>query len=99
MKVAIVGAGYSGLSLALNLHGQIRQALDILLFQAGRDFGPGTAYSTPYPYHLLNVPAKGMSAFASRPDDFVNWLLAHRPGLSCCKLIAWLIWDDPSMIW
>ncbi len=37
-------------------------------------FGLGQAYSTTNPDHLLNVPAARMSAFATQPGHFLDWL-------------------------
>lgn len=72
--IAIIGAGYSGVSLAINLQRLATKPLQILLFEAGNSLGLGAAYSTKNPAHLLNVIAGDMSAFPDRPDDFVNWL-------------------------
>ena len=38
--------------------------------------GPGAAYATANPRHLLNVRIENMSAFADEPDHFVRWLAA-----------------------
>ncbi len=44
------------------------------LFEPRPDLAAGIAYGTEHPGHLLNVPARGMSAFPDRPDHFVRWL-------------------------
>lgn len=44
------------------------------LFEPGAEIGAGIAYGTEHPGHLLNVPAKGMSAFANEPGHFLDWL-------------------------
>lgn len=72
-RVAIVGAGFSGVALAAQLVRQ-KPALDVVLIERGRRFGPGLAYSTKDTRHLLNVGASNMSALADQPDDFVRWL-------------------------
>jgi uncharacterized NAD(P)/FAD-binding protein YdhS len=73
-KVAIVGGGASGALAALHLAragtGPVR------LIERERAPGRGVAYSTDRPEHLLNVPARRMSAFADDPDHFVRWFEA-----------------------
>ena len=53
----------------------------VVIDRTGR-FGLGVAYSTPFEGHLLNVRSNRMSAVDGRPDDFVQWLEAHRPDLA-----------------
>lgn len=48
--------------------------LRVDLFEPGADLAAGIAYATEHPGHLLNVPARGMSAFAGQPDHFVDWV-------------------------
>ena len=72
-RVAIIGAGFSGVALAAQLVRQ-KPALDVVLIERGRRFGPGLAYSAEDTRHLLNVRASNMSALADEPDDFVRWL-------------------------
>lgn len=67
--VAVVGGGFAGTALALRLQGAAR----VLLFEPGAP-GPGLAYGTASPEHLLNVPAGGMSLWPERPGDFAEWL-------------------------
>jgi uncharacterized NAD(P)/FAD-binding protein YdhS len=76
--VAIIGAGFSGTILALNLlqHGSEQDRL--ILIERRRDIGVGQAYSTIEPHHLLNIPASGMSPFSDQPDAFVDFLAGHR---------------------
>ena len=79
-RVAIVGAGFSGTMLALNL---LEQAdVEVLLIERDRHrMGAGVAYSSSESTHLLNVRAGNMSAFADRPDHFCDWLATR--GLGC----------------
>lgn len=76
--VFIVGGGFSGIALASGLLDR-HPGLRVVLSQ--RSDGPafGLAYETACPIHLLNVPAKSMSAFADRPNDFLDW--AHSSGI------------------
>ena len=75
--IAIVGAGFSGTLLTLHLLRRCCPTTRIHLIERNRQFGPGAAYSTGNPSHLLNVPAGKMSAFRDRPSDFVDWLAAQ----------------------
>ena len=74
-RVAIVGGGASGTLQALHL---LRSGVDgIALFERAHRPGRGVAYSTRRPEHLLNVPARRMSAFPDEPDHFVHWFSRH----------------------
>src|SRR6478752_8856574 len=68
--VAIVGGGFSGTLMAVNLlrYGDCR----VTLIERGDGFARGVAYSTREPRHLLNVRAGNMSALPDQPDHFVN---------------------------
>src|SRR5579885_505559 len=76
LRIGIVGAGFSGTALAANLHRMSGIPIEIVLIDKRGRFGEGEAYSTPYPFHLLNVRAQDMSAFETAPDHFVNWISA-----------------------
>ncbi|TFW12272.1 FAD-dependent oxidoreductase [Brevundimonas intermedia] len=75
--VAIVGAGFSGLLTAVNLLKASPQVRVTLIERRGV-FGPGTAYDTGNPGHLLNVRLDNMSAFPDRPGHLADWL-AEQP--------------------
>lgn len=77
--IAIIGGGASGTLAAIQCLRWAASPLRIVLFEPGGRPGRGVAYSTERPEHLLNVPSGRMSAFADRPDDFLDWLAA-RPG-------------------
>src|SRR6478609_1705398 len=75
LRVAIVGAGYSGSLIAVHLLRQPQPVhIDII---DTRLPGRGLAYSTAWDDHLLNVPAARMSAFISEPSHFLEWLKTH----------------------
>lgn len=78
-RVAIVGAGFSGTMLALNL---LEQAdVEVLLIERDRHrMGTGVAYSCSESSHLLNVRAGNMSAFPDRPHHFSDWLASRGLG-------------------
>jgi uncharacterized NAD(P)/FAD-binding protein YdhS len=72
LRLAIIGAGYSGTLLAVHLLRQSKPAhIDLI---DPRLPGRGLAYSTAWGCHLLNVPAGRMSSFASEPGHFIEWL-------------------------
>lgn len=73
LKIAIVGAGFSGTALVSMLSQFADQPVEIFLFDKSGQFGPGIAYSTDNSCHLLNVPAKNMSANDDE-NHFLNWL-------------------------
>jgi uncharacterized NAD(P)/FAD-binding protein YdhS len=78
-SIAVVGAGFSGTLLALHLMRQCSPDIRILLAERNAQFGHGAAYATGNSSHLLNVPASKMSAFQSRPEDFLDWLRSLPP--------------------
>jgi uncharacterized NAD(P)/FAD-binding protein YdhS len=72
--VVIVGGGASGTLMAAHLLRKGSGRGPVVLIERGSDQGPGVAYSTKEPSHLLNVPAAGMSAIHDEPNHFVDWL-------------------------
>lgn len=77
LKIAIVGAGFSGTAFAAACHQHFKTPVQIFLYEKTGVFGPGEAYKTPFFYHLLNVKAKDMSAYEDYPDDFLQWLESY----------------------
>ncbi len=75
--LAIIGGGFSGSLLAVQLLRQARQPLRIVLIERDDLPGRGVAYRDQPDCHLLNVRAEAMSAFADQPDHFLNWLNTH----------------------
>jgi uncharacterized NAD(P)/FAD-binding protein YdhS len=73
-SVAIVGGGFCGTVTAVNLARLAEVPLRVTVFNHGKPLGRGVAYSTQRGEHLLNVPARNMSALADLPDHFVDWL-------------------------
>jgi len=73
--VVIAGGGASGTLVATHLLRRSDEAR-VVVIEPRERIGPGVAYSTQCPDHVLNVPAKAMSAFAGKPGDFVDWLRA-----------------------
>ncbi|MCY0990195.1 FAD-dependent oxidoreductase [Nannocystis sp. ILAH1] len=75
--VVVVGAGFCGAAVAWHL---ARAGGPRVTLVDGRgEFGPGLAYRTADPRHLLNTPAGRMSALADDPEHFVRWARARDP--------------------
>jgi uncharacterized NAD(P)/FAD-binding protein YdhS len=74
-RVAVVGAGFSGLLTALRLL-LAPDGPTVMLIEKGPRFGRGAAYATANPRHLLNVRATNMSALVEQPSHFMDWLSA-----------------------
>lgn len=71
--VAIIGGGFSGVLLAINLlrHGDVR----VTLVERRPDrLGRGLAYGAAQADHILNVRAANMSALPDQPGHFAHWL-------------------------
>lgn len=71
--IVIVGGGFSGTLLAINLL-RFDGPRATLVEREGARIARGVAYSATEPAHLLNVRAGGMSAFPDDPGHFVRWL-------------------------
>ncbi len=76
--VAVVGGGFSGVMTVVHLLRRCPLTSSILLIERGQKLGRGLAFGTTTAGHLLNVPAKNMSAFADNPGDFLEWLQRHK---------------------
>ena len=79
MRVAIVGAGYSGTIAAVEI-ARSAPGADIVLIEKSGNFAQGAAYGTPSPGHLLNVRARNMSALAGEPGHFAAWAAGEGHG-------------------
>ena len=82
-RIAIVGAGFCGTTLAIHLLRASPASIGRLLLveRAERQIG-GVAYSTASASHTLNVPAGRMSAFEGEPDDFLRFAREREPSLT-----------------
>lgn len=72
LRVAIVGGGASGASVAVHLAARSAD-LQVDIYEPAEELGLGIAYSTTDEQHLLNVPAKGMSVFRDDMCHFQRW--------------------------
>ena len=77
--VLIVGGGYSGTMLAINLL-RLGDARVTLAERRPDQLARGVAYSAADDSHLLNVRAGNMSAFPDNRDHFATWLVEHGLG-------------------
>jgi len=77
--VAIVGGGFSGTLLAINLlnHGDAHVTL---IERRGDRLGRGLAFGAAQEDHVLNVRAANMSALPDQPRHFADWLKARQAG-------------------
>ncbi len=75
--IAVIGAGFSGTMVAVNLARKSEGKLRIALIERGGAPGCGVAYGTTDNHHLLNVRAAQMGAFPDRIGDFYEWLQRH----------------------
>jgi uncharacterized NAD(P)/FAD-binding protein YdhS len=72
--IAIIGGGFCGTLVTVQLLRQAKKPLRIILINRNYPVSKGIAYSTEDENHLLNVAAGKMSAFPEDPDHFVNWI-------------------------
>jgi uncharacterized NAD(P)/FAD-binding protein YdhS len=77
MRIAIIGAGFSGCQLAIELMRNGPSPLEISLFDASASFGPGVAFGARHDRLLLNTRVANMSALATDPTHFLRWLWAN----------------------
>ena len=78
--VAIVGGGFSGAMVAVQLARLAGpRRCRVLLFEKGRRFARGVAYGTACTQHLLDVPAGLMRALPDEPGHFLDWLRRRDP--------------------
>ncbi|MGA2456157.1 MAG: FAD/NAD(P)-binding protein [Terriglobales bacterium] len=72
-SIAIVGGGFTGAVVAAQLLRKSRSTVSVVLIEKGARLGSGVAYGTQCKEHLLNVPAKNMSAYPDDPEHFLRW--------------------------
>ncbi len=73
--MVVVGGGAAGTLAAVALLRETDAAVQIV--ERSTTFGPGLAYGTREPLHLLNNYAGRLSAFGDDPDHFVRWCAEH----------------------
>ena len=97
-RVAIIGAGFSGLLVLAHLVEQADFPLAIELFEPECTPGTGVAYRTTESSHLLNVRAERMGAFADKPDDFYRWLQSSSGQNAAAQHGLALTWQADSYV-
>jgi uncharacterized NAD(P)/FAD-binding protein YdhS len=75
-RIAVIGAGFSGVMTAIHLLWRCAPGDRVWLIERRSQLGQGVAYSTTAPEHLLNVRSESMSAFADEPGHFNAWFQA-----------------------
>lgn len=93
-QVVIVGAGYSGSLVAVNLLRQSQRAFKITLIEQRHPFGRGLAYRCWDDNLLLNVPAGNMSALVDVPEHFVKFCQTIDPAFNAGSFISRRIYGD-----
>ena len=73
--IAIIGGGAGGVLTALHALRLAAPGSRIVMIEPAARLADGVAYATRHAEHLLNVPARRMSAFNNKPDDFVDFLV------------------------
>ena len=72
LPVAVIGAGFSGTLLAVNL---LRLGASVVLIERdSAHLAKGLAYGTKRAEHLLNVRAANMSAYPDDAGHFLRWM-------------------------
>src|SRR5512138_1194658 len=72
--VVIIGGGFSGTALAVQLLRCGNARREITLIESRERLGRGIAYGTSLDAHVLNTRAGRMSLLPDDSEHFVNWL-------------------------
>lgn len=81
-RIVIVGGGFSGTVLAARLLDTLSVPATVTIIEASGTIGPGLAYSTSHPSHLMNTPARAISAVPGQPLHFEEWR-SRQPSGEC----------------
>jgi len=77
--IAIIGSGFCGTALAIQLLRNARGPLRLSLINRSGRLARGLAYGTRSASHILNVPAERMSLFPDQPSDFLDFARQRMP--------------------
>jgi len=75
--VAVIGGGFTGTTLAAQLVRHSNPSFSVVVIEKSGLPGRGMAYGTECNSHLLNVPARDMSAFPEDGEHFLRWARAN----------------------
>jgi uncharacterized NAD(P)/FAD-binding protein YdhS len=78
LDIAIVGGGFSGTVLAVQLLRHASRRISVALIERKDQIGRGVAYGACGGEHVLNVAAGKMSVFPDEPAHFTHWLATSR---------------------
>lgn len=76
--IVIIGAGFCGTMVAVNLVETTECPLKITIIDKKNNFNKGVAYNAYSATHLLNVTTGKMSAFQKKPDHFLDWVMKRQ---------------------
>ncbi|MGW1175127.1 FAD/NAD(P)-binding protein [Kitasatospora sp. NPDC002543] len=81
MRVGVIGGGAAGTSVldALVRRHDGRRPIEVTVFEADKQYGPGRAYQADSSAALVNQPARHMSLRHDQPDHFLAWYRARAP--------------------
>lgn len=77
--IAIIGSGFCGTALAIQLLRTAKGPLRLSLINRSGRLARGLAYGTRSASHILNVPAERMSLFPDQPSDFLEFARKQMP--------------------
>jgi uncharacterized NAD(P)/FAD-binding protein YdhS len=94
VSVAVIGAGFSGTAVALQLLRRLRYGDRLLLLEQGARFGRGLAYGTRSGSHWLNVPAGRLGWDPDDEGGFVRWLQQRDSGFGPADFVPRMMLGD-----
>lgn len=74
-KIGIIGGGFTGTMLAVQLIHKLTESCEIILINERETLNKGIAYNPYSDKHLLNVIAGKMSAYPDHSDHFLDWVM------------------------
>ncbi len=94
MHIGIIGGGFTGCLLAVQLLRQSKTPLAVTLIERGDEIGRGLAYGTRDPGHFLNVRVANMSALPDDPQHFHAWLTAEGDNVHASAFVPRMRYSD-----